>query len=48
MARGLWLARKGRPWLRGVGAEGKVGRDRRERKRSIEGMGRSGDGCWKL
>jgi len=45
MARGLWLARRGRLWLRGAGAgagaEGKVGRDHRERERSAEGMGRS-------
>jgi len=42
---GLWLARRGRLWLRGAGAgagaEGKVGRDHRERERSAEGMGRS-------
>jgi hypothetical protein len=47
MAGGLWLARRGRPWLRGAGAgaEGKVGRDCRERERAVEGMGRFGDCC---
>jgi hypothetical protein len=50
MVGGLWLARRGRPWLRGAGAgaQRKVGRDRRERERSAEGMGRPGDGCWRL
>jgi len=50
MAEELWLASRGRPWLRGAGAgaEGKVGRDRREREISAERMRRSSDGCWRL